>query len=55
MSRIRRKMAEAVDLAKLHGQEQVEQAPWRRAPQASRFGEGDMAAILAHQEDEAGR
>lgn len=47
-SRIRRKMAEASDLAKLHGSERVERA-LRAAAAAGRFGEGDLAAILAHQ------
>lgn len=52
VSRIRRKMAEAVDLAKLHGNEQVERA-LAACAQASRFGEGDLAVILAYQEDGA--
>jgi transposase len=47
-SRVRRKMAEAVDLAKLHGAGEVEQA-LAGCAQADRFGEGDLAAILAHQ------
>ena len=51
-SRIRRKMAETVDLAKLHGSEQVERA-LAACAQAGRFGEGDLAAILTHQEDGA--
>jgi hypothetical protein len=46
-TRVRRKMAEAVDLAKLHGVERVEHALGVCA-QAGRFGEGDLAAILAH-------
>jgi hypothetical protein len=46
--RVRRKMAEAVDLAKLHGTEEVEQA-LRACAQAGRFGDGDLASILAHQ------
>jgi hypothetical protein len=46
-ARVRRKMAEAVDLAKLHGPGEVEQA-LRVCAQAGRFGEGDLAAILAH-------
>src|SRR3954471_5804702 len=45
--RVRRKMAEAVDLAKLHGPEPVEQA-LRVAAEARRFEEGALAAILAH-------
>jgi hypothetical protein len=51
-SRVRRKMAEAVDLAKLHGLERVERALAASAD-AGRFGEGDLAAILAHQENSA--
>jgi len=47
--RVRRKMAEAVDLAKLHGTEDVEQA-LAACAQAERFGEGDLAAVLAHQQ-----
>ncbi|MCA1677724.1 MAG: IS21 family transposase [Actinobacteria bacterium] len=47
-SRLRRKMAEAVDLAKLHGAEDVEHALAVGA-QAGRFADGDLAAILAHQ------
>ena len=52
-ARVRRKLAEAVDLAKLHGQDQVAQALGVCA-QAGRFGEGDLAAILAHQQQRAG-
>jgi transposase len=47
--RVRRKMAEAVDLAKLHGTDQVERA-LRTCADAERFGDGDVAAILAHQQ-----
>lgn len=47
-TRVRRKLAEAVDLAKLHGSEQVEHA-LAVCAEAGRFGEGDLAAILAHQ------
>jgi len=47
--RVRRKMAEAVDLAKLHGSERVEQA-LETCAQAGRFADGDLAAILAHQQ-----
>jgi transposase len=47
-SRVRRKMAEAVDLAKLHGPGDVEEA-LATAAVAGRFGDGDLAAILAHQ------
>ena len=42
-------MAEAVDLAKLHGAGQVEHA-LKVCADAGRFGDGDLAAILAHQE-----
>jgi transposase len=45
--RLRRKVAEAVDLAKLHGTGQVDEA-LRAAARAGRFGDGDVAAILAH-------
>jgi hypothetical protein len=48
-TRVRRKMAEAVDLAKLHGGEQVCHALMVCAD-AGRFAEGDLAAILAHQQ-----
>jgi Mu transposase, C-terminal domain len=47
--RIRREMAEAVDLAKLHGTETVNEALGRCASY-SRFAEGDLARILAHQQ-----
>jgi len=46
--RVRRKMAEAVDLAKLHGEAEVEQA-LAVCAQAGRFADGDLAAILHHQ------
>jgi hypothetical protein len=46
--RVRRKMAEAVDLAKLHGTEEVERA-LRTCAEAGRFADGDLAAILRHQ------
>jgi transposase len=46
-SRLRRKLAEAVDLAKLHGAGDVDDA-LAVAATAGRFGEGDLAAILAH-------
>jgi hypothetical protein len=48
VARVRRKMAEAVDLAKLHGQEKIERA-LAACAEAGRFGDGDLAAILAHQ------
>jgi hypothetical protein len=47
-ARVRRKMAEAVDLAKLHGRENIERA-LAACADAGRFGDGDLAAILAHQ------
>ena len=46
--RVRRKVAEAVDLAKLHGAGEVEHALGVCA-QAGRFGDGDLAAVLAHE------
>jgi len=45
--RLRRKVAEAVALAKLHGPGDVDDA-LAAAAAAGRFGEGDLAAILAH-------
>lgn len=51
-TRVRRKLAEAVDLAKLHGQEQVEQA-LAVCADAGRFADGDLAKVLAHHQ--AGR
>jgi transposase len=45
--RLRRKVAEAVALAKLHGPGAVDEA-LAAAAAAGRFGEGDLAAILAH-------
>ena len=48
-SRIRRKMAEAVDLAKLHGTGPVNDA-LERCASYGRFGDGDLASILAHQQ-----
>ena len=50
--RVRRKMAEAIDLAKLHGQEPVERA-LATCAQAGRFADGDLQAILAHQQQQA--
>jgi transposase len=46
-TRVRRKLAEAIDLAKLHGAGQVDDA-LRAAADAGRFADGDLAAILAH-------
>jgi transposase len=45
--RVRRKLAEAVALAKLHGPGDVD-AALASAAAAGRFGDGDLAAILAH-------
>ena len=45
---MRRKLAEAVALSKLHGDELVDEA-LAAAARAGRFGDGDLAAILAHQ------
>jgi len=47
--RIRRKMAEAVDLAKLHGSGPVDEA-LERCASYGRFADGDVASILAHQQ-----
>jgi transposase len=47
--RVRRKTIEAVDLAKLHGAEEVNRALGACA-QAGRFADGDLAAVLAHQQ-----
>ena len=46
-------MAEAIDLAKLHGQEPVERA-LATCAHAGRFADGDLQAILAHQQPRAG-
>jgi hypothetical protein len=47
--RIRRKMAEAVDLAKLHGTGPVNEA-LERCASYGRFADGDLASILTHQQ-----
>jgi transposase len=47
-SRVRRKMAEAVDLAKLHGADLVNHA-LETCARAGRFADGDLASVLAHQ------
>jgi hypothetical protein len=47
-TRLRRKLAEAVALAKLHGAGAVDEA-LEAATQAGRYGDGDLASILAHQ------
>ena len=46
-TKLRRKLAEAVALAKLHGAEAIDEA-LAVAADAGRFGDGDLAAILAH-------
>jgi hypothetical protein len=46
-TKLRRKLAEAVALAKLHGSEAVDEA-LAVAADAGRFADGDLAAILAH-------
>ena len=46
--RIRAKMAEAVELARLHEVAAVDRALGEAAA-AGRFGDGDLAAILTHQ------
>jgi len=51
-SRVRRKMAEAVDLAKLHDQVDVDEA-LSVAASSGRFGDGDLASILAHHQQSA--
>ena len=48
-ARIRRKMAEAVDLAKLHGTAAVNDA-LERCASYGRFADGDLARVLAHQQ-----
>ncbi|MCA1697650.1 MAG: IS21 family transposase [Actinobacteria bacterium] len=47
--RVRSKLCEAVDLSKLHGTDEVSRA-LAVCAEAGRFGEGDLAAILAHQQ-----
>ena len=51
--RVRRKMAEAVDLAKLHGTADLERA-LRACAEAGRFGDGDLASVLSHQQQAGG-
>ena len=43
--RVRRKMAEAIDLAKLHGTVEVDRA-LKACADAGRFGDGDLASVL---------
>jgi len=47
--KLRRKLCEAVALAKLHGPEAVDEA-LAVAAHADRFGDGDLVAILAHRQ-----
>jgi hypothetical protein len=49
VAHVRRKMTEAVDLSKLHGTEQVNRA-LQTCANAGRFADGDLARILAHQQ-----
>jgi transposase len=51
--RLRRKLAEAVDLSKLHGADQVNRA-LETCAGAGRFADGDLASILAHQQRTGG-
>jgi hypothetical protein len=51
--RVRRKMAEAIDLAKLHGTVEVERA-LAACADAGRFGDGDLASVLTHQQQAGG-
>jgi transposase len=53
ISRIRRKMDEAIDLAKLHGTDPVNEA-LDRCASYGRFGDGDLASVLAHQQKTGG-
>ena len=48
-TRVRRKLAEAVDLAKLHGPDDVEHA-LAACAEAGRFADGDLAKVLAHRQ-----
>ncbi|MBV9417743.1 MAG: IS21 family transposase [Solirubrobacterales bacterium] len=52
-ARIRRKMAEAVDLSKLHGSGPVNDA-LERCASYGRFRDGDLASVLAHQQHTGG-
>jgi transposase len=51
--RLRRKIAEAVDLAKLHGPDEVDRA-LETCARAGRFADGDLASVLAHQQRTGG-
>jgi hypothetical protein len=46
--KVRRKMAEAVDLAKLHGTDEIDRA-LGTCVDAGRFADGDLASILVYQ------
>jgi hypothetical protein len=46
-------MAEAVDLSKIHGRDTVNQA-LEVCARAGRFADGDLARILAHQQQAGG-
>ena len=48
-SRLRRKLEGAVDLAKLHGSAVVNDA-LEACARAERFADGDLASVLAHQQ-----
>jgi hypothetical protein len=47
-------MAEAVDLAKLHGTGPVNEA-LERCASYGRFADGDLASVLVHQQHTAGK
>jgi len=47
--RVRRKMAEAIDLSKLHGTVEVDRA-LKACAEVGRFGDGDLASVLTHQQ-----
>jgi hypothetical protein len=51
--RVRRKMAEAIDLSKLHGTDEVDRA-LQACADAGRFGEGDLASVLVHRQQAGG-
>ena len=51
--RLRRKVAEAVDLAKLHGPDEINRA-LETCARAGRFADGDLASVLAHQQRPGG-
>lgn len=51
--RLRRKIAEAVDLSKLHGKDAANRA-LETCARSGRFADGDLARILAHQQQTGG-